>query len=161
MPENKIETIIISPHFDDEIIGNFEILSNEIFKPVIIYMQQDEKRKEEALKLKNHFNNIKVQIFQKNIPSIFLNPSNLMYFPDPIYEIHPEHRKWGAIGEDLFRKGFNIVFYTTNMNAPYMHEVKNFNDKKDLLDKIYPSQKDLWKYDHKYFLFEGRYRFLP
>jgi hypothetical protein len=41
------------------------------------------------------------------------------------------------------------------MNAPYIHEVNLPDDKKYLLDQVYPDQKDLWKYDYKYFLFEG------
>ena len=83
--------------------------------------------KAENTKLKNHIETIQVQIFQKNIPSMFLNPKNLFYFPDPHFEFHPDHRKWGAYGEDLLRQGFkNVIFYNINMQAPYMHEVKDF-----------------------------------
>lgn len=156
MQENKTETIIVAPHFDDEIIGAYEILTNPLTKPIIIYMQDDEARKQEALKLKNHIENIQVQLFQKSIPSTFLNPKNLFYFPDPIFEFHPDHRKWGAYGEDLLRQGFkNVIFYNINMQAPYIHEVKDFKGKRRLLEKIYPSQKNLWKLEAKYYLFEG------
>lgn len=152
--------IIISPHFDDEIIGLYEVLMNPMIKPVIIYMQEDEERKKESLELRKHFNNINIQLFQKSVPSMFLNPDNIIYCPDPIYEIHPDHRKWGAFGEELFRQGLNVIFYSVNMNAPYIHQVKDPTGKRRLLEKVYPSQKSMWKYEHKYFIWEGRYRFL-
>lgn len=159
--DQKREFVIISPHPDDEIIGNFEVLMNPLIKPIIIYTENvEQKRREEALKLKTFLDNIQVQMFQKSIPTMFLNPNNILYFPDHIHETHPMHRKWGAIGEDLFRQGFNVVFYSIAMNSPYIHEVKEFKQKRHLLEKVYPSQKNLWKFENKFFLFEGRYQFL-
>ena len=75
--------------------------------------------------------------------------------PDPVYELHPLHRQWGMVGETMARVGFDVIFYSTNMNAPYIHELAVADDKKELLNKVYPDQKSLWEYDHKYFLFEG------
>jgi len=160
MNSERSETVIISPHFDDAEIGNFEVLTNPLVKPIIIYMQHDEERKKEALKLKTFVPNIQVQLFQKSIPSMFLNPSNILYFPDPIYENHPDHRRWGSYGEELLRQGLNIIFYSINMNSPYIHQVKDFKQKRNLLDKIYPSQKSLWKYEHKFFIWEGRCKWI-
>jgi hypothetical protein len=157
---DKPECIIIAPHFDDEIIGCYEVIMNPLIKPIIVYMQDDAERKAEALKLKTFIDRVQVQIFQKSIPSVVIDPKNVFYFPDPSYEIHPEHRKFGVIGEDLLRQGFNVVFYNTNMNAPYIHEVEDFKGKRHLLEKVYPSQKNLWKYDNKYFLFEGRCKWI-
>ncbi len=157
---DKSETIIISPHYDDEIIGSYEIISNPEINSIIIYTTVDKIRMEESLKLKDELENIQVQLFQKAIPPMFLDPKNILYFPDPIYEFHPEHRKLGAYGEELFRQGLNIIFYSINMQAPYIHEVKQSKNKKELLNKIYPSQKDMWKYEYKYFIWEGRYKFL-
>lgn len=160
MLDNKSEIVIVSPHYDDEIIGCYEIISNPIIKPVIIYMQNDEERKKESLKLKDELDNIKIQLFQKSIPYTFINPNNVLYFPDPIFEFHPDHRKWGAIGEDYLRQGLNVVFYSINMQAPYIHEIKESNQKENLLNKVYHSQKDLWKIDKKYVLFEGRCKWI-
>lgn len=154
------DIVIIAPHFDDEIIGNFEVIANPLVKPIIVYLQDDEERKKESLKLKDELDNVKVQLFQKSIPSVVVNPNNVLYFPDPIYEFHPDHRKWGAIGEDYLRQGLNVVFYSINMQAPYIHNVKEVDEKKDLLDKIYASQKSLWEMDKKYILFEGRCKWI-
>ena len=66
----------------------------------------------------------------------------------------------GAVGESLARQGLDIIFYTTNMNAPFMREVKDPEMKRVALNAVYHSQRDLWKYDHKYFLFEGYSKWL-
>ena len=154
------EIIVMSPHCDDEIIGCWEILSDPNMSPIIIYTENmEQKRREEALKLKE-FVNVKYQLFYKSIPPNLLDPKNIFYFPDPVYETHPTHRLQGNVGEQLVRSGFDVVFYSINMQAPYCHEVGNPSAKEDLLNKVYPSQKDLWKYDARYYLFEGRCRWI-
>ena len=83
------------------------------------------------------------------------------YFPDPVYEIHPDHREIGLVGEQLFRNGYeDIIFYSVNMNAPYIHKIKDFREKEKMLNEVYPSQADLWRSDKKYFLFEGRIKWM-
>lgn len=153
------DVIIISSHPDDEIIGCAGVLmKNE--RPIIIYTEDiEEKRKEEALELKK-FVDIKAQFFLRSIPSQLLNKQNIFYFPDPIYETHPAHRLQGAIGEQLVRGGFDVIFYSTNMQAPYCHEVENPGKKEELLNNVYPSQKSLWQWDKKYILFEGYCKWL-
>ena len=148
------ENVIIAPHPDDEIIGCHEILQLPK-NPIIIYSGDiDANRRESVLKLKEHVN-CKLQLFQKSVPQTFLSKDHTFYFPDPYFETHPKHREWGFMGETMARNGFNVIFYTTNMNAPYIHEVKNPEAKEKLLNDVYPDQKDLWKYEKKYVLFEG------
>jgi hypothetical protein len=154
--ERKKSTIIIAPHPDDEIIGCFEKIRSASGHLVIIYSGDiDADRRETVLKLKEKLDHVNLQLFQNSIPQPFLNVQNSFYFPDPIYEIHPKHREWGSIGESMARTGFDVTFYNTNMNAPYIHEVNKPEDKRYLLEEVYPDQETLWKYDHKYFLFEG------
>ena len=148
-----MESVIIAPHPDDEIIGCYKYLTTG--NPIIIYDGGTEReRRDEARKLKDH-TEVKVQLFQLAIPPSFLNVNTVFYFPDPVYETHPLHRKWGSIGEEVARRGLNVIFYSTIMNAPYIHEVQNVAAKESLLNTIYPSQSDLWKYEKKYVLFEG------
>ena len=147
--------VIVSPHADDEIIGCYDLLSEKTAKPIIVYTEKiDPIRKRELLRLKD-FVNIEAQLFLPTVPPILLEENNMFYFPDPVYETHPVHRAQGAIGEHLARKGFNVVFYNTTMTAPYIYEVDEPNKKRELLDIVYPSQRKLWKYDYKYWLFEG------
>ena len=155
-------TVIVAPHVDDELIGCFDILSTIANNVFIIYGETpDMIRKEEALALKAKFLNVKAQYFSsQSVPPIFLNPRATLYFPDPYFETHPKHRSWGAIGESLLRNGLEVIFYSVQMNAPYIYEVEHWLKKKELLDKIYPSQSDLWKSDAKYYLFEGRTKWM-
>ena len=154
----KKEIVIIAPHPDDEIIGCFEILKEH--KAIIIYTEEvDLKRKEEARNLREHID-IKSQLFLRSVPETFLNKNTTMYFPDPIYETHPAHRIQGAVGEQFARGGLDVVFYSVNMIAPYCHEVEDSEEKEKVLNLVYSSQSDLWKYDKKYVLFEGRCKWL-
>lgn len=160
MSEEQLKNVIVSCHPDDEIIGCFEVIDNPENKPILLYMgNPPQERREEALNLKKELG-IQITMFCNAVPPVFLNPSHILYFPDPIYETHPFHRMWGAQGENYLRQGLNVVFYNTNMTAPYIHEVKKIKEKETLLDLIYPSQKDLWKYEKKYIIFEGRYKWL-
>ncbi len=146
------DTIIISPHMDDECMI-YEILKTK--NPIVVYTEEATKeRQEEALTLREHVQ-IKAQMFFKSIPNQLLNFDNTFYFPDPYFETHPAHRSQGFIGEQMARKGYNVIFYTTNMQAPYIREVYDPKGKEELLNKVYPSQKSLWEYDKKYILFEG------
>lgn len=148
------DVIIVAPHADDEIIGCYEVLTKK-GKPIIIYSgDMEAARRETVLKLKEHVD-CKLQLFQMTVPQTFLKKENLFYIPDPYFEHHPKHREWGYIGETMARNGFHVIFYNTNMTAPYIHEVKEPDKKEDLLNKVYPDQSDLWKYEKKYVLFEG------
>jgi len=157
------DIVIISPHCDDECIGTYEVLMNKNNSHiVIIYSSSAEQaRREEAIKLREHYPNIRAQLFQKSIaPTMLSNPNITFYFPNPVTEIHPLHRELGAVGEVMAREGKDVIFYTTIMNVPYIHEIDLPDKKEDILNKIYPSQKSLWEYEKKFILFEGRCKWM-
>lgn len=153
--------IIVSPHCDDELIGLFEILpikgiDKEAF---IIYTNNTEHyRKIESEKLSDFFNVTLIHFYA--IPTDLLRYNYIYYFPDPIYEYHPHHRLMGQYGEKLLRDKYDVIFYSINMQTPYIHQVSDHSYKEDILNTVYPSQKDLWTHDKKYILFEGRCKWI-
>ena len=152
---------IIAPHPDDEIIGCYEIINNPANSIAIMYPGDiEQRRREEAMNLREHRENVSIQIFQQSIPQPMLSDPNItFYFPDPVNEIHPDHRAWGFVGEGMARQGHDVIFYSTIMNVPYIHEVAD-EYKEALLNFVYPSQKSLWEYEKKFILFEGRCKWL-
>lgn len=152
MSERNI--IIIAPHPDDEIIGTYQIIKR--YKTFIVYdANTTQSRREEASKLRDMFD-IQAQVYLNTVPPHWLTMKNtILFFPDPVYEKHPLHRQWGHMGEMIARSGQQVVFYNTIMNAPYIQEVKDFLGKQQTLNTVFESQKNMWRWDHRYFLFEG------
>lgn len=154
----KKEIIIIAPHCDDEIIGCFEIMRR--YPTTIYFMEEmEEQRVSEANNLRSLFP-IQSVNFSSKIPKKYTSFTERdriqLFFPDPIYETHPMHRKWGHVGETYLRNGFDVIFYNTNMKAPYIREIRDWKRKRDSLNTIYPSQSDLWSGGNgQYYLFEG------
>jgi len=141
--------IIIAPHADDEIIGCYELLAKGLVEKVLFFTSKD---CEEAIPSSEHFEFSIGLVEEHDFPIV----SNMIYlFPDPTTETHPLHRYLGNLGEEYLRRGEPVIFYTTNMLAPYLHEVSQAMLKAKCLDKLYPNKRSLWEYDHKYFLFEG------
>lgn len=163
MSESKIDEqhsniVIVAPHPDDEIIGCFTHLPKDKTFTIIYDGDTPSKRREEALNIRLFYPLCQIS-FHKSIPEPFLKNTTL-YFPDPVYENHPLHRQWGMLGELHARQGSDVIFYSTNMQAPYIFEVPNPEEKKDILNKVHVSQSNMWKWEHKYFLFEGYNKWL-
>jgi hypothetical protein len=143
--------IILAPHADDEIIGCYELLlahSKEI-KTVCF---ATEEAIEEAVLSSQMFSFDRSHI--DYLPTILYSGDTLVC-PDPFGELHPMHKRFGFIGVNWAQDGHSTIFYSTNMNVPYIHEVKYSGRKQYALDHCYDSKRSLWEFDHKYFLFEG------
>lgn len=163
--------IIVAPHADDEIIGCYEVIQKAFLTEVSVHLLfpnekhvNEQKFYEEksclfppqcSWVLGKEYCNYYLESY-----SVIDSKDNQLFFPDPVCEIHPEHRKYGHEGEKLLRQGANVYFYSVNMQAPYIREVKNPEGKKEMLNRIYPEKADLWKYDYKYFLFEGQCKWI-
>jgi hypothetical protein len=150
---------IVAPHPDDEIIGCYEALSKSKWSAVYYVEKVSKSREEEALRISDILDVWSLDFFRGNYNSLRKKIKSIKevtyYFPDPVYETHPAHRMIGAIGEEFLRKGWDVVFYSINMQAPYIHEVKNSGDKERCLDYLYYSERSLWEHEKKYTLFEG------
>lgn len=145
--------LIIAPHPDDEVIGCLSVLLSARLHAqetlAIFYPCGLSDSGPHAVKKK-----FGVAITDK-LPD--LEKSDTIYAPDPYFEFHPEHRRWGHFAESLYRdrKVGSLLFYSINMSAPYIFEVPAPKMKRSILDECYSHKRDMWLYEHKYFLFEG------
>ena len=154
------QVTIVAPHPDDEIIGCWEVLKKSRYSSVIYVEKVNPEREKDSHDitdlfsvcgfhiLKGDYNELRKEVLK-------ILKTNRLYFPDPFFETHPAHRAIGAIGEEFLRKGGDVVFYSTNMLAPYIHEVKNPDSKFLALNSLYFSERSLWESDKRYYLFEG------
>jgi hypothetical protein len=150
---------ILAPHADDEIIGCYEVLKEGKSKDKIVYFPSlhiREEAEEACLQLDFERRIFDEYTFHQKV----VDNSEAFFFPDPTYEWHPDHKKYGNIGMQLWREGHSVFFYVTNMVCPYLREVKQPIMKQSILDLCYPQKASLWKYDHKYFLFEGQTKYI-
>lgn len=152
--------LILAPHTDDEIIGCYEIL---IRKDLDIFVGFYSGDLYEFDLVSSYFGFTVVPISDLiNRINIGKSDFDVVYAPDPYFELHPFHKEIG--NQALYwrrRKTITrLVFYSTNMNAPYIHESKFSEQKRRVLDELYSHKSSLWRYDHKYFLFEGRCEWL-
>ena len=142
--------IIIAPHADDELIGCYSILLSGSVSEVLY---EGAKAVKEAQQCAEHFKFTPIQLSQ-GVLYKRMKQGYRFFFPDPYFETHPVHRSIGSIGEFFLREGEDVTFYNTTMTAPYIFELKN-TKKMEMLNLLYFDKGNLWKYEHKYFLFEG------
>lgn len=163
--------IIFAPHADDELIGCYEIIRVGDPCLVIYTSKMSKERKIETNKVSEYFDNLTTRCepdyyHSYGLLRMLMNEKYYeeFYFPDPFNELHPEHKMLGFHGYKAWKENdnLNIIFYSTNMNTNYLHELddNSKNMKEAALNSIYPSQSDLWKYEKKYIFFEGRIKFL-
>lgn len=143
--------IILAPHADDEIIGCYELLvAHQKDIKTILFGTEEAIQEAEISALRFLFDRGHIDY----LPTIIHN-KDILVCPDPMTEIHPLHRQFGFVGERWAREGHNTIFYSTNMNVPYLHEVKYSGRKQEALEMCYQQKQSLWQFDHKYFLFEA------
>jgi LmbE family N-acetylglucosaminyl deacetylase len=179
--EGKMKVLICSPHCDDELIGCFSALYNLCQKEgnEILISYCDSKNESRILESKNL-----VPILEEHVPISIFSTIEQTYFysddllevklgrvlmewepsmvlaPDPYSENHPLHKFVGSFCRHFVSKyldNSSLVFYSTSMQSPFLSELpSDISSKKErILNLVYPSQKDLWRYEKKYILFES------
>ena len=142
-------TSIWAPHADDEIIGCFSVLNRQMTNVSVHFATGYE----EAVWSAAHFS------FERCKLDLSRSSWYTVYAPDPATDPHPLHQFIGQRAQQLFRerKIGRLLLYTTTMNATYISELSDVQKGKKhfALDKCYADKSSLWKYDHRYWLFEG------
>lgn len=163
-------TIIFAPHVDDEVIGCWGLLNADEEPAIVAYCSKlVGVRRVEAVNAAKTLGFIMKQArgelpdFIRNV-IVSLSIDGICWAPDPHWELHPLHKLVGIlVRETCASQGVRFGTYSTNMNAPYIRALTPARQagKRVAMESLYPSQRELWKSDHKYFLFEGRAEWNP
>lgn len=136
-----MKTLIIAPHVDDEVIGCWSILQQKHRDITVHYLYEWEDRIHEGIAAARTL----------GYTIAFELPTDLSKFEE-IYvptrrDGHADHQKANAL-----YCGVATHYYSVDMHC--RKPVVRPDLKKLYLDDLFPSQKDLWAYDAKYYLFE-------
>lgn len=136
--------IILAPHLDDEIIGCYSVLFENVItsmqKAKVVYFQKDYRSDNIPM-----IPNVEYLQWDGGLRS---DESDTIYIPSK-FDYHPLHKKVNRIGRTLHGKK---LFYSVEMNVPWLEEETNWRAKKELFNKLYP--KEDMKND-KYWLFKS------
>ena len=150
--------VIVEPHPDDSIIGCFNLLETGRVEEIIAIANDDHDREKEQDNVANSYHVKLTRIHTDELLGVLskLKPGTPVFVPDP-HENHPLHKF--VTNSALVISTLDVYFYSTQMDVYYIRESKALSPtgrfKEKRLNECYPSQADMWKYEHKYFLFEG------
>lgn len=142
---------IIAPHPDDELIGCYSLFKYNLVDKVIYIKDKnlDSDRFKESTFLSERYKFEKIIV--ENIYDFRPDDNDFYFVPSPLDD-HPLHKI-------VYHRFYDINkgIYSIDMNTPYVKELSN-EDKEikfNMLNLYYPSQKELWQYNAKYYLFES------
>lgn len=160
--------LILAPHPDDEIIGNFELIRDYSPEIMVIwfkdYLGNDEYirrvRMSEAYRVAERYD-FEYEWYDNVVEFIqdaekFAYDFDYILVPD-IKDGHEHHRLVNSAGYIVFKRyGLRFVEYTTRMNTEYVRGCRYPEEKLKAL-KMYESQSWLWNSgDARWWMFEGR-----
>lgn len=149
--ENKTRRIILAPHIDDEVIGCFTLLRNEYIDCVLYFFEKTKQRMKEAKASGKTFGFepkfVTTSDFKKHIL-----PDDIIIVPN-INDSHHHHKVINCLAKALPNKK---QYYSIDMNVLKitLHPTLQ-NEKRKLLNDLFPSQKELFNQNMSYWLFES------
>lgn len=148
-----METIIFSPHVDDEVIGCFSWLNDGRIDKVYYFFELSDLRKEEAIASSKRFGFKPffvddLSVFEDSFSKIF-NKNDLILVPN-IKDHHIHHKMINRMAKFHHT---NLMYYSIDMNVTC--DVVDFcNEKKESLYSLFPSQERYFNQHRESFLFE-------
>lgn len=141
--------IVFAPHLDDEVIGCYSIW-DEI--DIVVYFTKDYREKIVRDIIFNKKPTQKfpsyIHIDEFNVDAI--HKREMIYLPSK-YDFHPLHKK---VRNKFLTLPSKKMFYSVEMNVPWLEEEKDSEGKLKLLKLLYPGE-DLFINNAKYYLFNS------
>lgn len=146
---------ILAPHVDDEVVGCYRLLDAGEVDAVYYGFELSDTRWKEAEACAKRFGFQPYRLFGRGSPhaSPLEIPSvhTLLVVPH-IKDHHPDHKKVSRYARHLH---YPKKYYSVDMNVEMEALTPEFQrDKKAALIDLFPSQKELFLSDQKYYLFE-------
>ena len=138
---------IIAPHIDDETIGCYNFLIEGLIDKVY-YVFETESRINEAIKAATYFN-FEYEVL--DIENFHKIPKNKFLLVPNIKDEHIHHKLINLAAKCLPNKKY---YYSVDMNT-FRMPIKNWEDKRDVLYALYPSQKEYFNQNSQCYLFEN------
>lgn len=149
--------IILAPHVDDETIGCFSLLDSGLISEVVYFYDLTDERWDEAQRAGDLFGFEVTNGDWRSGSSAWMNdilPEDTIIVPT-VTDAHPDHKSVNLQGRRIAKNtGCKLLFYSIDMNVPYRQKTKYWEEKRQVLDYLYPSQRQLLS-DEKYHLFEA------
>jgi len=150
-----IRTLIVAPHADDELIGCFTVLQKE--KTAVVFLEElTLTRRFEAAKSSELFNFHLYfrpigMVLERYITNLREEHSFERIYVPARSDWHPAHRNTNTMLRDIATH-----FYSVDMGeGSALLGDAEAGQKRQALEHCYPSQAQLWRRDHKYWLFEN------
>jgi hypothetical protein len=137
--------IVLAPHPDDEIIGCYSVWDQI---DLVLYVQQDYRAKQLSSRpdaMRPMYRSITLAEIEGIVTT------GTLYIPSQ-YDYHPLHREVRARAIGLSCKK---MFYSVEMNVPWLEEEENPKKKRSLFERMYPEEVDTISKSDKYFLFKS------
>ena len=137
--------IILAPHLDDEIIGCFSVM-NEVDK--VVYYTYDYRE--------SQINKFPIEWQDKYVRGdafdlSALGSGDIVYVPSR-FDLHPFHKV--VRHKILDNHKVTKMFYSIDMNVPWLEEEQEPRRKLDVLKQMFPGE-DLFEKNAKYWLFKS------